>query len=103
MSGYFTDGKPSPGVHAPQLLPDYDPEESPVTEEATKPPPVKNYDSMKNNGGGKHIVIYRFMLIVEQSLIDISGISFKRQYFRSSQIVLWPTHAWDDTCLLMYV
>ena len=52
MSGYFTDGKPSPGVNTPPLLPEYDPEDA-LMKEPPQPTPLKNYDTMNDSSEGK--------------------------------------------------
>lgn len=53
LSGYFTDGKPSPGTHSPLSLPNNDIEDFPP-KQPTTPPKVKNYDTMKDDMGGKY-------------------------------------------------
>lgn len=78
MSGYFTDGKPSPGVHAPPFVPEYDLEDFPP-KELIKPPASKNYETMKDNGDGRYILIYCYVNRARANLT--LGISFKRQYF----------------------
>ena len=68
MSGYFTDGKPSPSVHDPPLLPDYDPDDFPAApKERTQLPTVKNYDTIKDNKDGK--CAYLLFLVIKRALI----------------------------------
>lgn len=54
MSGYFTDGQPSPGVHPPPTLSDFD-QESHSKEPIEPASGGKNYDTMKEKEGSKYI------------------------------------------------
>lgn len=54
LSGYFTDGKPSPGTHSLLSLPNNDIEDFPP-KQATTPPKVKNYDTMD----GKNLCTFK--------------------------------------------
>lgn len=54
MSGYFTDGKPSPGVPAPLSHLKYDPEDV-LTKEPSTPTPPKNYETIKSSKGGEYM------------------------------------------------
>ena len=59
LSGYFTDGKPSPGTHSPLLsLPNNDIDDLPP-KQPTTPPKVKNYDTMEDNMGGKNLCTFK--------------------------------------------
>ena len=58
LSGYFTDGKPSPGTHSPLLCLPNDIEDSPP-KQPTIPPKVKNYDTMEDNMGGKNLCTFK--------------------------------------------
>ena len=53
MSGYFTDGKPSPGVNSPPTWSDYDRDS--LSKEPIDPTAGKNYDAIKGSGAGKCI------------------------------------------------
>lgn len=56
MSGYFTEGQPSPGVHSPPTWPDYDQES--LSKEPIELSAGKNYDTIKGSGDGKYILIF---------------------------------------------
>ena len=76
MSGYFTDGKPSPSVHDPPFLSDYDSRDFPAPKEPTQLPTVKNYDTIKDSKDSKYIS----SIYINKASTDLTlGIRFKSQ------------------------
>ena len=54
MSGYFTEGQPSPGVHSPPTLHDGDS----LSKEPLELSSGKTYDTIKDKTDGRHIFIF---------------------------------------------
>lgn len=51
MSGYFTEGKPSPGVYTPPTLSDHD--QDSLSKEPLELSPGKTYNAIKDKTDGK--------------------------------------------------
>lgn len=78
LSGYFTDGKPSPGTHSPLSLPNNDIEDFPP-KQPTTPPKVKNYDTMMDDMGGKYLCFVKLMTSGQETspLVTVNKSSVK--------------------------
>ena len=61
MSGYFTEGQPSPGVHSPPTLSGHD--QDSLSKEPLELSPGKTYDAIKDKTDGKHNSVFRDRVI----------------------------------------
>lgn len=82
MSGYFTEGQPSPGVHSPPTLTDHDRDS--LSKEPLELSSGKTYDTIKGKTDGRHISIFSHVI----NKLNPRLISVEREYFNQFIILL---------------
>lgn len=84
MSGYFTEGQPSPGVHYPTTqLSDHD--EDSLSKEPIELSSGKTYDATKEKTDGRHVSIFCYII---NNLYKPCLINTERKYFNQFVILL---------------